>query len=92
MKPENKFKAKLVKELRRCGWLVIIAEMLYSPGFPDLIILKSGRVVLVEVKQGNNELLPDQRIFHADWRKHGGEVFVVRDDANIDDIIDKISS
>ena len=70
MKPEQLFKAKVTKEFRRRGCLVVPAEMLHCPGFPDLMVIKNGRCLLVEIKVlpgprpwTKSLLRPDQYVF-----------------------------
>lgn len=48
------------------------------PGVSDLIIIKDGRVMFVELKVGNNQLSGSQVIFKKRLEKNGGLYFVIR--------------
>ena len=53
------------------------------PGFPDLAVYRDGRHALLEVKSPRGRLSPAQIETHAELKRHGAAVFVVRsqDDA-----------
>jgi len=56
-----------------------------SKGLPDILAIKKGRVILIEVKRKGNELSDNQRRFIEEWIKRGGEARVAR---GIDDVED----
>ena len=53
-----------------------------EPGIPDMLCIKAGRVVMLEVKRPDcsyaKKPRKSQHIWHAEWRRQGGEVYVVR--------------
>jgi len=57
------------------------------PGAPDLVVVKRGRVLFLEVKTAKGKVSEKQSEVHDLLRLHGMEVRVVRD---IDDITDLI--
>jgi hypothetical protein len=62
---EAQFQATVVKAARTHGWLTIhFPDMLANPsGFPDLILLRRGVCLFVELKRENGKLGPKQ----AEW-------------------------
>lgn len=49
---------------------------LSAPGVPDLLVGFRGETILMEVKDGRNDLTDDQRDWHGDWK--GRKVWIVR--------------
>jgi hypothetical protein len=47
-------------------------------GFPDVIALRDGRVLVVELKSDKGRLTDDQRVWLDEWRKTGAFVHVWR--------------
>lgn len=65
---------EIVQALRKMGWSV---EYLSGCGTPDLVIGRSGLVLLlVEIKGKGKKLTPDQVQWHAQWR--GPKPIIVR--------------
>lgn len=76
---------EVVEALRKCGFSVAVTSSL-GKGFPDLVVGKNYKNVLVELKDGNKSaskrrLTQDEERFFNEWR---GIVVVAN---NIDDII-----
>jgi len=46
-------------------------------GVPDIILIRNGTFVGLEVKQATGRLSPEQRIFQEEVQKAGGEYHVV---------------
>lgn len=53
--------------LRSAGCLVQTTHMI-GRGFPDLLICYRGVMALVEVKNGDGKLTPDEAAWHDKWR------------------------
>lgn len=54
-------------------------------GLPDrLVILPGGRIYLVELKQTQGRLRPDQRALHAKLAKRGVHVYTLNGPAEVD--------
>lgn len=71
---------EIVKAFRQLGCTVQSLATVGS-GCPDLVVgIPKNRVLLVEVKDGDKELTPDQERWHANWAtpvhivRHLGEV------------------
>lgn len=71
----DKNQPAIVKAFRQLGCSVAITSKL-GQGFPDLVVGKSGRTVLVEVKDGSSALTAHEQAFRDDWR---GFYTIVRD-------------
>lgn len=75
---------KIVKQLRQLGFSVAVTSQL-GKGFPDIVVGKDGRNLLVELKDPNQpasarKLTPDEMEFHNNWR---GEIIVALDVSQI---------
>lgn len=71
------------KALRKCGWYVRDMSAV-GKGWPDLLAIKAGRVVFVEVKDGKQppsrrKLTVAETWVHFDLRVNGAEVYVMED-------------
>jgi Holliday junction resolvase len=73
---ESKIQRKIIADLQKKGWLVIKVIQSNAPGFPDLMALKEGRVIFLEVKQPGKKPRPLQLYRHEQLRKQGFEVIV----------------
>lgn len=72
---------EIVEALEAMGWGVISTAQLGN-GFPDLVAMKAGRVVFVEVKDGarvpsERKLKPVQVEAHKLFERYGVHVHVV---------------
>jgi hypothetical protein len=64
--------AEIIDAFRRMGWSVADTSRLGN-GFPDLVVAKAMRTVLVEVKDGRKppsarKLTPDEDRFRRGWK------------------------
>lgn len=80
--------AEVVEALEAMGWGVISTAQLGN-GFPDLVALKAGRVVFVEVKDGakspsRRALTDDESATHQLFARYGVHVHVV---CGVDDLM-----
>ena len=94
---ESELQRAIVQVLAYAGWLVIHipnqstrGRQRWSglkPGAPDLVAVRHGRVVFLEVKTESGRVSEKQSEMHDLLRLHGMEVRVVRD---ADDIMDLV--
>ena len=94
---ESDVQRGIVQALSYAGWLVMHIPNQSTrgrqrwaglmPGAPDLVAVKHGRVVFLEVKTERGKVSEKQSEVHDLLRLHGMEVRVVR---NIDDIMDLV--
>lgn len=52
---ESKIQNKIKKRLESNGWLVLKIIQLNEAGFPDIIAMKSGKAIFIEVKDTGKE-------------------------------------
>jgi len=83
---ETAVKRQVKDWLRWKGWFYFhIQQGLGSyKGIPDLIAVKDGVVLFIEVKAPNGKLTPDQKKFKKDLEEHGGKYIVARDYRDIE--------
>jgi Holliday junction resolvase len=94
---ESDLQRAIVQVLASAGWLVMHIPNQSTrgrqrwagllPGAPDLVVVKRGRVVFLEVKTEKGKVSEKQSEVHDLLRSHGMEVRVVR---GVDDIADLI--
>lgn len=75
---ESKFVKDLRKELFEKGYYTIKMNERFSSGFPDLICIKKGRVIFMEVKVEGNKVTPLQQFNLETLALNGVEALVVR--------------
>jgi len=74
---ESKIQTQIVKYLTKEGWFVLKIILSNKHGIMDLLILKEGRYIWVEVKQPGKEPTPLQRFRKKEIEAFGGEVICV---------------
>lgn len=73
---ESEIQSRIIRQLEESGWYVVKLIQTNKNGIPDLIAVRSGRVVFVEVKRPGKEPEPLQKFRHKEIRKNGTEVIV----------------
>ena len=76
---ESKIQSKIKAKFERAGWLVVKLIKTNTNGIPDLMCLKSGKTIFVEVKQPGKVPTPLQLYRHEELRAKGFEVLVLTD-------------
>ena len=66
---------EIVRDLRALGYSVRHTHTI-GKGFPDIVIGRHGRNLLVEIKRKGEPLTADERDFFAEWR---GVAFIGHD-------------
>lgn len=74
---ESAVQRRLVRRFVSEGWLVVKIGLCNIPGFPDLMLLRDGRVRFVEVKRPGGRPRPLQEYRHAQLRRMGFEVEIL---------------
>ena len=75
---EKQFLAQVVDLARLCGFTHIYHtydSRRSVPGFPDLVLLKPGRCLFIEVKREGKRLTPTQEDWARALREAGAEVW-----------------
>lgn len=84
--PETALKNSVKHYLRLKGWLVvpILQGLGAHRGISDLICLKAGQTIFLELKRPKGQQSEPQKAFQADIEAHGGNYLICR---SIDDLI-----
>jgi len=80
---ESKIQANIKARFERAGWMVIKLIQTNCNGIPDLICLKDGKTIFIEVKQPGREPTELQKLRHAELIKQGFQVFVLTSEKDI---------
>ena len=79
---EKKLQAVVLELARRSNWLAYhtFDSRRSEPGFPDLVMVRSGRLLFVELKSATGLMRPEQRLWrerlvktdaeYYEWRPH----------------------
>lgn len=77
---EKEFQRTVVAAARQLGWLCVhFRQMVGNPaGWPDLVLIRGGRVIFAELKRQDGELSRRQREWIAQLEAVGADVRVWR--------------
>ncbi len=70
---------KITNKLTADGWFVVKLIKTNANGIPDLMALKSGRTIFIEVKQPKGVLSEIQKMRIKQLREQGFKVFIWTD-------------
>ena len=75
---EQAIQKKISDRLKKEGWIVVKLIKTTMNGIPDIMALRNGEVLFVEVKQPNGKLAPLQELRIQELRDQGfrAEVWV----------------
>lgn len=73
---EQSIQNAIREHLKGDGWLVVKCMAMSQPGWPDLLAIKDGRHLHIEVKRPGGRVSPLQTARHTEISKHGAEVFI----------------
>jgi Holliday junction resolvase len=73
---EQQIQNTIREYLKSQGWLVVKCMAMSKPGWPDLMAIKKGRHLHIEVKRPGGRVSPLQTAMHGIIRQHGAEAFV----------------
>lgn len=73
---EQQIQSKIIKNLEKEGWYVVKLITTTKAGIPDLLCLKNGRTVFIEVKRPGGKVSKLQEFRHEELRKQGFEVII----------------
>jgi len=74
---EKTIQSGCIRAMEAAGWVVVKVNLCSKPGWPDLMGLKSGRVVFIEVKRPGGVLSELQKLRAEQIRRAGCEWYVV---------------
>lgn len=73
---ESEIQTKIIKHHTASGWMVTKIIQTTRNGFPDLMLLKNGQCVFVEVKRNrSNKSTPLQRYVQGQLKSAGFDTF-----------------
>lgn len=74
---ESKLQKAVRASLKKRGWLVNKTILCSVNGWPDIIAIKEGRVIWIEMKAPGKPLEPLQQYVHEQIRNAGGTVYKI---------------
>lgn len=75
---ESKYQREVIKKYESDGWYCIKINKSNKNGIPDLLMLKDGVALFVEVKGKNTPLAPLQKYRKKELEKQGFRVIIDR--------------
>jgi Holliday junction resolvase len=80
---ESKIQASIKAKFERSGWIVVKLIQTNCNGIPDLMCLKNGKTIFVEVKQPGRQPTELQKFRHSELIKQGFQVYVLTSDKDL---------
>jgi len=80
---ESKIQAAIKAKFERAGWIVVKLIQTNCNGIPDLMCLKNGKTVFIEVKQPGKQPTELQKYRHSELIKQGFQVYVLTSDKDL---------
>lgn len=80
---ESKIQAAIKAKFERSGWMVVKLIQTNCNGIPDLMCLKNGKTVFIEVKQPGKQSTELQKYRHSELIKQGFQVYVLTSDKDL---------
>jgi Holliday junction resolvase len=76
---ESRIQTKIKKKLEAEGWLVIKLIRTSVNGVPDILALKNGKAIFIEVKQPTGKISEVQKLRIKQLQEQGFEVKIWQD-------------
>lgn len=76
---ERDIQRKLIIKAEKEGWYVVKIIQCNRPGFPDLMLLRDGKIIFIEVKRPGAKPRPLQLYRHNELSEKGMIVYVIDD-------------
>jgi Holliday junction resolvase len=80
---ESKIQARIKARFENAGWIVVKLIQTNCNGIPDLMCLKDGKTVFVEVKQPGKKPTELQQFRHDQLTQNGFQVFILSSEKDI---------
>jgi len=86
---EQQIQTKIKKKLQERGWFVTKLIKTSTNGIPDLLAIKNGKAMFIEVKRENGKLAPLQQM-RLEELIQAGAIVKVWSDYEVDFITNKV--
>jgi Holliday junction resolvase len=73
------YQTKIKKQFKELGYTVLKLIKLSDSGYPDLLALKDGKAIWIEVKEKTDTLKPLQKLRIAKLRQLGFDAYCLQD-------------
>lgn len=73
------FQSKMIKQYTKEGYKVLKTIRLNENGYPDLILLRDGVTIWVEIKEANDTLKPLQKLRIDELKAMGFEAYCLQE-------------
>ena len=80
---ESKIQTNIKARFEQAGWIVVKLIQTNCNGIPDLMCLKGGKTVFVEVKQPGKKPTELQQFRHDQLTQNGFQVFILSSEKDI---------
>jgi Holliday junction resolvase len=80
---ESKIQAKIKARFENAGWIVVKLIQTNCNGIPDLMCLKGGKTIFIEVKQPGKKPTELQQFRHDQLTQNGFQVFILSSEKDI---------
>lgn len=74
---EAELQSRLIKKAVASGWYCLKTIQCNKPGWPDLMLMRAGRVIFIEVKQKGLKLRPLQEYRKIEIERLGFKYYLV---------------
>lgn len=74
---ESAIQTSIIQRYERDGYSVVKIGLCNKQGFPDLMALKDGKAMFIEVKRPGQKPRPLQEYRHKELREQGFEVLIL---------------
>lgn len=81
---EKNIQSRIRDRLRENGWLVVKLVVTSMFGIPDLMAIKNGQLLFIEVKQPGKKPTDLQLATHVKLRRYGAKVLLATSVADIE--------
>lgn len=86
---ESELKRKVTAMLRRKKIFYLSLQDKFTSGIPDLLLLKDGKYVWIELKDLKGKVSKTQKLMHYLLMSNGAKVYVVRTMRKLKEILEE---
>lgn len=79
----SKYQNEIIKDLKKKGFKVVKVVKFSADGYPDLIAMKKGECIFIEVKEENDSLKPLQKFRIDELIKNGFKAYCTQKNKGI---------